>query len=83
MQLFLWQFPGDDRIRTFCMCGLVMGNMPSPNLAIVGLNKTVTMDGNDVKYPVAYETITRNCYVDNAFRNGPDKESIIKDIKEI
>ena len=83
MQLFLWQFPGDDRIRTFCMCGLVMGNMPSPNLAIVGLNKTVTMDGNEVKHPVAFETITRNCYVDNAFRNGPDLETLVGDIKEI
>ena len=83
MQLFLWQFPGDDRIRTFCMCGLVMGNKPSPNLSIVALNKTVTMDGNEEKYPAAFETITKNCYVDNAFRTGPNTDKLIEDIKEI
>ena len=32
-QLFLWQFPDDDRVRTFCMTRLVMGNIGSTNLS--------------------------------------------------
>ena len=41
------------------------------------------MDDNEAKYPVAFETITRNCYVDNAFCTGPDRGKLIEDIKEI
>ena len=28
MQLFLWKFPGEEKIRAFCMNHLVMGNRP-------------------------------------------------------
>ena len=32
MQLWLWKFPQDAKIRTFCMTRLVMGNICSPSL---------------------------------------------------
>ena len=35
MQLFVWQFTGEERMRTFCMTRLVMGNNPSGSLSQV------------------------------------------------
>ena len=69
MQLFFWCFPGDDKIRTFCMTRLVMGNKPSGALSMV---ETVEMDDNAQKYQAAHETIIRDAYVDNVFRTAPD-----------
>ena len=33
MQLFVWKFGGEERIRTLCMTRLVMGNKMSANLS--------------------------------------------------
>ena len=39
MQFFLWHFPKDSEIQTFCMTKLVMGNI-SPSLSIVSIHET-------------------------------------------
>ena len=83
MQLFLWKFPGDSEIRTFCMQRLVMGNKPSGALSIVAMRETAELGDNPKIYPAAYETITRNAYVDNVFRVAPDMETLQSDIKEV
>ena len=33
MQLFVWKFEGEERIRTFCMTRLIMGNKLRANLS--------------------------------------------------
>ena len=53
MQLFMWKFSGDDRLRTFCMTRLVMGNKPSPALSIVAMRETAELGDNAAKYPAA------------------------------
>ena len=83
MQLFLWQFPADDRIRTFCMTRLVMGNKPSGGLSMVAMRETADLGDNALMYPAAYETITRDAYVDNVFRTAPDIETLKRDIADI
>jgi len=83
MQLFLWKFPGDDQIRTFCMTRLVMGNKPSGGLSMVAMRETAELGDNAVKYPAAHETITKDAYVDNVFRTAPDLEILKADIAEV
>ena len=83
MQLFFWCFPGDNKIRTFCMTRLVMGNKPSGALSMVAMRETVEMDDNAQKFPAAHETITKDAYVDNVFRTAPDITTLKADIEEI
>ena len=83
MQLFLWQFPGDEKIRTFCMTRLVMGNTGSPSLSIVSVHETAELGDNRSNYPVAYNTLKKNSYVDNVCRVAPDIDTIKRDIEEI
>ena len=83
MQLFLWRFPEDDEIRTFCMTRLVMGNKPSGALSMVAMRETAELGDNAVMYPAAHETITKDAYVDNVFRTAPDIETLQRDITEI
>ena len=58
MQLSLWKFPGDDKIRTFCMTRLVMGKKPSGGLSMDAMRETAELGDNATKYPAAHETIT-------------------------
>ena len=83
MQLFLWKFPDDDKIRTFCMTRLVMGNKPSGALSMVAMRETAELGDNAIKYPAAYETITRDAYVDNVFRTAPDLATLKADIDKV
>ena len=50
MQLFVWKFGGEERIRTFRMTRLVMGNKLSANLS-------------PEQFPVAYEALIDDSYV--------------------
>ena len=83
MQLFVWQFTGEERLRTFCMTRLVMGNKPSGSLSQVALRQTSELNDNAEKYPVAHEAITEDSYVDNIFRTAPDIATLRADIAEI
>ena len=38
MQLFVWKFKGEDKLRTFCMKRLVMGNKPITNISFVAVS---------------------------------------------
>ena len=69
MQLFLWQFPGDDKVRTFQMCCIVISNRPSTSLALL---ETVKVEDNANRYPTSRETILENTYVYNTFKIAPD-----------
>ena len=60
-----------------------MGNKPSPALSIVAMRETAELGDNATKYPAAYETITRDAYVDNVFRTAPDLATLKADIKEV
>ena len=65
MQLWLWKFPDDDDIRTFCMTRLVMGNICSPALSIVTVLETAELGNDRKRYPVTYQTLKRDSYLDN------------------
>ena len=43
MQLFVWKFKGEDKLRTFCMTRLVMGNKPSTNISIVAVQESTDL----------------------------------------
>ena len=60
-----------------------MGNICSPSLLIVAIHETAELGDNRTRYPVAYQTLKRNSYVDNVCRVAPDVVSIKKDIQEI
>ena len=83
MQLFLWQFPGEDKIKTFCMTRLVMGNKPSGNLSLIALRETAELNNNKEKYPEAYQAIKNDSYVDNLFVTADNVENLKAKIKEI
>ena len=83
MQLFLWQFPGETRIKIFCMTRLVMGNKPSGTLSLVALKETAEMNDNRDRFPTAYQTIKYDSYVDNLFITAPDMKTLRSGIKEI
>ena len=59
-----------------------MGNTGSPSLSIVA-NETAELGNNRSTYPVAYDTLKKNSYVDNVCRVAPDVDTIKEDIKEI
>ena len=83
MQMFLWQFPGEERIKLFCMTRLVMGNKPSGTLSLVALKETAGLNDNQEKCPIAYQTIKNDSYVDNLFITAPNIEVLRSGIKEV
>ena len=83
MQLFLWQFPGEDKIKIFCMTRLVMGNKPSGNLSSIALRETADLNDNREKYPEAYQAIKHDSYVDNLFVTADNVENLKAKIKDI
>ena len=83
MQLFVWQFKGEDKLRTFAMTRLVMGNKPSSNISIVTVKETANLGDCVSKYPVAYQALVHDSYVDNVFLTAPDVETLLKGIAEI
>ena len=65
------------------MTCLVMGNIGSKNQSIVTIQKAAELGDNRVKYPVAYETISKKTYVDNVLIDTPDHNQLKKYIEEI
>ena len=83
MQLWLWKFPEDDDIRTFCMTRLVMGNIYSLALSIVAVHETSELGDNRTRYPVTYQTLKRYSNLDKVSQAAPDVDKIKEDIKKI
>ena len=53
-QLFIWQFRGDEKIRTFAMTRLPMGNCPSTNISITAVKETSKLEDFKEKYLMAH-----------------------------
>ena len=54
-----------------------MGNTGSPSLSIVAIHETAELGNNPSTYPVAYDTLKKNSYVDNVCRVAPDVDTRI------
>jgi len=83
MQLFIWRFKGEDRIRVFAMTRLVMGNKPSANCSQIALKETAGLNNNNVKYPEAAKALIHNSYVDNTFTTAENIAVLMKNISDI
>ena len=83
MQLFCWQFQGEDRVRTFRMKRLVMGNKPSANSSQIALKETAVINGNDLQFPAAKKALVHNSYVDNTFTGHDTRKETEKNIADI
>ena len=83
MQLFLWKFPEEDRLKTYCMNRLVMGNKPSSNLSIIAMHQTANLEDNARKFPAAFQAIMKDGYVDNIFTVGSSLEEVKESICQI
>ena len=83
MQLFVWKWKGEDRIRTFAMCRLIMGNKPSTAQSGIGLRETAKLKDYEMKYPIAYKALWENTYVDNTLHTEPNTEKMAEAINQI
>ena len=83
MQLFIWQFKGEDRLKTFAMTRLVMGNKPSSNILIVTVKEVAQLEDSRLKFPVAYQALMFDSYVNNVFLTAPDVGNLVWGITEI
>ena len=77
MQLFIWQFKGEDRLKTFAMTRLVMGNKPSSNILIVTVKEVAQLEDSRLKFPVAYQALMFDSYVNNVFLTAPDVGNLV------
>ena len=82
-QVSMWKFAGEDNIRLFHMVRLVMGNLFSPTLSGVCLQKTVDIGSNIEDYPEAYKAVKEDGYVDKNFLTASTKEEIQKKIDKL
>ena len=83
IQLYIWKFKGEDKIRTFAMTRLVMGNKPSANCSQIALHETANLGDNDVKFPDAVKALKEDSYVDNTFTTAVSHDEIRRKIDEI
>ena len=60
-----------------------MGNKPSSNISIVAVKETAQLEDCQTKYPVAYQALMFDSYVDNVFLTAPDTDTLIQGITEI
>ena len=82
-QMFVWQFKGDTKIRTYGMTRLPMGNCPSTNISIVAVKETSELEDYRTRYPMAHKALNQNTYVDNVFHGADSKEELDNGINEI
>ena len=52
MQLWCWQFIGEENLRTFAMTRLVMGNGPSTAISIIAVKETTNLFNFATQYTV-------------------------------
>ena len=83
MQLWCWQFSGEEDIKTFMMTRLVMGNGPSTAISIISVKETANLFDFSVKYPHAKEALCRNSYVDNVNVGADNLNELDKRIAEV
>ena len=83
MQLWIWKFKGENKIRTFAMTRLVMGNKPSSNISVLAVRECTNLLNYKKRYPDACQTLLRDTYVDNVFVTGESIESLFERISEI
>ena len=83
MQLFMWRFAGEEKLRYFKMERLVMGNKPSASLSGVALSETAKLEDFPKRFPAAHKALTTDAYVDNIFLTAPDHTAIRTTIKDI
>lgn len=83
MQIFMWRFVGETRIRYFKMERLVMGNKPSASLSGVALAETAKLDDFPVRFPSAFKALTSDAYVDNIFLTAADHKALRSKIDEL
>ena len=83
MQLFVWKFKGENKLRTFCMTRLVMGNKPSTNISIVAVQQCTKLHDFESRLPEACSTLLNDIYVDNVFITAPDLETLSKRIGDV
>ena len=82
MQLFIWKFSGEEKIRTFRMTRLVMGCKPSSNLSIIALKETAFINDNHETHPDAAKALVDDSYVDNTFIAKDTHKELFKVIAE-
>ena len=83
MQLFVWKFKGEDKLRTFCMTRLVMGNKPSTNISIVAVQQSTELEDFQESEPEACEVLKKDIYVDNVFVTAADLEELLRTIRGV
>ena len=83
MQLWVWKFAGEDRIRTFCMTRLGMGVKPSANFASIAMKETAKLYDYEKEYPAARKALSEDSYMDNTFVTAPTLQEIQRKIDEI
>ena len=83
MQLFVWRWKGETKLRTFAMTRCVMGNKPSTNISCVAVKLNAERGNNKEKYPVAHKALTRNSYCDNTFLTAKNHDILESGIEEI
>ena len=83
MQLFVWKFAGDTRLKTFAMTRIIMGHKPSSNISVIALKETALLGDNKDRYPDAYVALHDDSYVDNTFVGAENHEKIKAKIEEI
>ena len=59
-QLFIWKFKGDEKIKTFTMTRLPMGNCPSTNISITVVKETTKLEDFKRKYSMAHCALNKN-----------------------
>ena len=77
MQLFVWKFKGDDKLRTFCVTRLLVRNKPTTNISIVADQQSNELKDFQESEPEACEVLKKNVYVDNVFVTAPELETLL------
>ena len=65
------------------MTRLVMGNKPSTSISGVAMRETSLLEDFAIRYPVAYQALNRDSYVDNTNCGADNLEQLRKNIQEI
>ena len=83
MQLWLWRFSGEEKIRTFCMTRMVMGVKSSANFAVIAMKETAKLYDYEQRYPVAKKALSEDSYMDNTFVTAATPAELEAKIKEV
>lgn len=82
-QLWVWKFAGEEKIRTFAMGRLIMGNKSSTNYSTIAVQETAKLLDFKTRFPVAYNALVKDTYVDNVLLTSDTTEELVKGIEDI